>query len=133
MFSIIYYFLHILPKNIEMILSAIFYFFQAVPLLSTRMKFEDFFLGGGLDPTGADPQDPPCSRIDTLVGTTRGQRHILQSQANLLRCQTPSTRSLLSNVKYKIDNNSKTKNRTKKLRDTKTPTRTMCIFYIFEG
>ena len=36
---------------------------------------------------------------------------------------------LLTTVKYKIDNNSNTENRTKKLRNTITPIITLCIFW----
>ena len=44
----------------------------------------------------------------------------------------PSPRSLLSILKYKTDNNSKTKNHKKKLRSTKTPIITMGIFYFLK-
>ena len=44
------------------------------------------------------------------------QRHILQSLSHYGK-----SRSLLTTVKYKIDNNSKAKNRTKKIPGTITP------------
>ena len=53
-----------------------------------------------------------------------------------LRCfpaKHPSLRSLLSDVKYKIDNYSKTKNCTKKPTDTKISIRTLPFFYCFEN
>ena len=71
-----------------------------------------FFLWGHrppAPPTGAAPQDPQCFMIDILVGSNLRQRHI--------------------EVKYKIDNNWKTKNRTKqKLMNTSTLIITFCIF-----
>ena len=55
----------------------------------------------------------------------------MQSQATLLPCQT--SKSLLSNVKYKFDNNSKTKNRTKKAHSYKNFDQNIAhlLFYCF--
>ena len=63
-----------------------------------------FFFGRGVDPT--------CFRIDTPIGLPSGWH-----PPTGLRCfpvKRLSSRSLLSNVKYTIGNNSKNKNCTKK-------------------